>query len=116
MELTEFEEQKLLIQWFDLQYKNKYVFFSVPNGLYTKNLIIAKKAKATGLRNGVPDLFLAVSRQGYHGLFIEMKRLKSGYVSQPQKEMIARIELAGYKCEICKGFEAAKHVIEEYLK
>lgn len=116
MELTEFDEQKLLIKWFDLQYKEKIVLFSIPNGIYTKNLIIAKKAKATGMRAGIPDLFLAVPRHGFAGLFIEMKRVKSGYVSQTQKEMISRLEQAGYKCSVCKGFEEAKREIEEYLK
>lgn len=115
MVLSEHDEQTLLIKWFDMQYKNKFVFFAIPNG-GARNLYVAKKMKAEGTRAGVPDLFLAVPRHGFAGLFIEMKRVKSGYVSQTQKEMISRLELAGYKCIVCKGFDQAKAEIEEYLK
>ncbi len=115
MILSEHDEQTLLIKWFDLQYRGRIVLFAIPNG-GQRNLLVAKKMKAEGVRAGVPDLFLAVARHGFAGLFIEMKRVKSGYVSQTQKEMISRLENAGYKCIVCKGFDHAKAEIEEYLK
>ena len=36
----------------------------------------AKIAKGQGMLSGVPDLFLPVPKNGYHGLFIEMKSEK----------------------------------------
>lgn len=115
MELTEHDEQALLIRWFDLQYKDKFVLFAIPNG-GLRNALVAKKLKKEGVRSGVPDLFLAVPRKPYGGLFIEMKRAKGGKLSLYQKDMIKRLEEAGYWCEVCHGFEAAKKVIEEWLQ
>lgn len=114
MILSEHDEQTLLIKWFDIQYKNKFVLFSIPNG-GQRNLLVAKKMKAEGVRAGVPDLFLAVPNKDYAGLFIEMKKEKGGVVSEYQKIMLSRLEQAGYKCSVCKGFEKAKKEIEEYL-
>lgn len=115
MELTEHDEQALLIKWFDFQYKDKFVLFAIPNG-GLRNAIVAKKLKKEGVRSGVPDLFLAVPRKPYAGLFIEMKREKGGKLSLYQKDMINSLEEAGYWCEVCYGFEAAKKVIEEWLQ
>lgn len=115
MILSEHDEQTLLIKWFDIQYKNKFVLFSIPNG-GARNLYVAKKMKAEGVRAGVPDLFLAVPNKDYAGLFIEMKKEKGGVVSEYQKIMLSRLEQAGYKCIVCKGFDHAKAEIEEYLK
>lgn len=114
MELTEHEEQALLIKWFDLQYKDKFILFAIPNG-GLRNAIVAKKMKKEGVRSGVPDLFLAVPRKPYGGLFIEMKRAKGGKLSLYQKDMIKSLEEAGYLCIVAKGFEAAKQAITEYL-
>ncbi len=113
--LTEHQEQVLLIKWFDLQYRGRIVLFAIPNG-GQRNLLVAKKMKAEGVRAGVPDLFLAVPNKDYAGLFIEMKKEKGGVVSEYQKIMLSRLEQAGYKCTVCKGFEEAKAEIEEYLK
>lgn len=115
MELTEHDEQALLIKWFDLQYKDKFVLFAIPNG-GIRNVVVAKKLKKEGVRSGVPDLFLAVPKNPYAGLFIEMKRAKGGKLSLYQKDMITSLEDAGYRCEVCHGFEQAKLVIEDYLK
>lgn len=113
--LNEHEEQVALIKWFDLQYKNKFVLFAIPNG-GQRNLLVAKKLKAEGVRAGCPDLFLACPCRDWNGLFIEMKRIKGGVISQNQKEMMKRLESAGYKCLVCNGFVEAKQAIEEYLK
>ena len=63
----------------------------------------------------MPDIFLAASRQGFHGLYIELKRQKSGRVEKPQKDIIARLREAGYRVEVCKGWWEAREVIENYL-
>lgn len=67
------------------------------------------------MKAGVPDLFLPVSRDGYHGLFIELKRQAGGRVSDEQKEWIQELRDQGYRVEVCKGWEAAAGVLKNYL-
>ena len=68
-----------------------------------------------GVTPGVPDICLPVARGGYHGLYIELKRLKGGRVEECQQWYLANLSRQGYKAVVCKGWEAARDVIEEYL-
>lgn len=90
------------------------LLFAIPNG-GSRHAAEAAKFKRTGVRAGVPDLMLAVARGGAHGLFIEMKRRQGGKVSEAQKEFIALLTEQGYKCVVCKGFDAALEEIRKYL-
>ena len=71
--------------------------------------------KAEGQRQGVPDLTLPVPSGSYHGLFIELKRVKGGRVSPEQKDWLAFLSGQGYRAEVCKGAVEAIAVINEYL-
>lgn len=89
--------------------------FAIPNG-GSRNLLEAVKLKRTGVSAGVPDLCVPMARSGYHGLFLELKRLKGGKISENQQYWIDVLRAQGYKCEVCPGFEAAKLVIDEYFR
>lgn len=69
---------------------------------------------ALGVKKGVPDLFLPVSRGQYHGLWIEMKN-ETGRASDEQKWWIAELNAQGYFAEICHGWESAVRVIEWFM-
>lgn len=88
--------------------------FAIPNGSY-KSKAAAAKFKREGLKPGVLDIFMAIPIVQYNGLFIEMKRQKGGRVEPDQKVWIHNLRRAGYKVEVCRGFEAAKKVTLEYL-
>jgi VRR-NUC domain len=79
-------------------------------------IALAAKMKRQGLLKGDPDLHLPVPIAPYHGLYIEMKRLKGGQLSQEQKVRICQLEAQGYRVDVCKGAEAAKVVINDYLE
>lgn len=111
---TEEQEQMALIQWCRMRGDPFDKCFAIPNGGH-RHKATAGRLKASGVKAGVPDLFWPVARNGYHGLFIEMKRLKGGGVSESQKAMIASLKSEGYRVEICAGFEAAKAVLEIYF-
>lgn len=112
---TEHAEQKAVIKWFDLQYRAlRGRLFAIPNG-GERNAIVAAKLKAEGVRQGVPDLMLPVARQGFHGLWVEMKRTKGSSTSDEQKSWIAFLAEQGYRAEICKGADAARSAISNYL-
>ena len=113
---TEHEEQCAVIQYFDLKYKeHRGRLFAIPNGSY-KSRAAASSFKKEGLRAGVPDLFLPVARKGYHGLFIEMKRLKGSVTSKEQKSWHEYLNGQGYLCVVCKGAQSAIDIIDDYMK
>lgn len=85
------------------------------------------RSKAMGTVAGWPDLFLPLPRldtkhtAGKHfieslsgGLFIEMKA-KGGRVSAAQKDVLARLEAAGYAVQVCYGYDDARAAILDYF-
>lgn len=54
------------------EYKDLGKTFAIPNG-GKRNVIVAQKMKAEGVRAGIPDLCLPVMRGGYGGMYIELK-------------------------------------------
>ncbi|MEI7308731.1 VRR-NUC domain-containing protein [Pectobacterium carotovorum] len=115
---AELEEQAALIEWADK---------TVINGVKIGNFLLhipnegkrgpkaARDAKRLGVRAGVPDLFLALPRGGYAGLWIEIKA-KGGKLSAQQEVWLKRLEDAGYRAVCCFGFEQAVNVIEIFIK
>lgn len=75
----------------------------------------AAKLKGEGVRAGVPDLCLPVSRGGYHGLYIELKRISGGRVSPEQRKWLESLRQEGYMAVVCHGWDEARHTIESYL-
>lgn len=114
---TESVEQQCLFRWAAFQsgrYPELKLLYHVPNGGSRKKSE-AGRFKAEGVKAGVPDLCLPVARGGYHGLYIELKRLKHSKTSEDQKAWIAQLNEQDYCAVVCKGWEAAAKVITEYL-
>ena len=114
---TEHEEQCALMDWVHLNSardRRLSLLYANPNGGH-RHIGVARKLKAEGSKPGVPDLFLPVASNGYHGLYIEMKRLRGGTVSPEQKEFIELLREQGYRVEVCKGWEKAMEAIAQYL-
>ena len=114
-EPSEHVEQRNLISWCNQQGPPASLIFAIPNG-GQRSKITGAKLKLEGVRAGVPDLFLPVARHGYHGLFIEMKRIKSGGMSEAQKAWKSVLLEQGYYCTQCRGADAAIVVIRSYLE
>jgi hypothetical protein len=81
------------------------LLFAIPNAGAGAQSGQAGKMKAEGVKRGVPDLHLPVARNGYHGLFIEMKYGK-GTPSPEQKEWIADLREEGYR--VVPGWRGGK--------
>ena len=114
---TESEEQKMVFEWAELSagaYPELDLLFHIPNGSY-KSPAMAEKFKQEGLKSGVPDICLPVARQGYHSLYIEMKRTVGGRLSEKQKWWIENLRNQGCRVEVCRGFDEAVSVLENYL-
>lgn len=112
----EFYEQRALIRWWEnhaTPYDSR-LLMAVPNGGY-RDPITASRLKATGVRAGVPDLFLAIPMNGHPGLWIEMKKAYGGALSKAQKNMILLLEKQGYAVCVAYGWRDAKDAILFYL-
>lgn len=88
--------------------------FAIPNG-GKRTMVQAVKMKRTGLVAGIPDLCIPVPRSPYHGLFIEMKRVHGGTVSENQKYWIARLKELGYQAVVCAGYDEAWMELQIYF-
>lgn len=69
-----------------------------------------------GLRPGVSDLFLPVARKGYHGFWIELKRIKGGRVTPEQWSWIEKMRAQGYRAEVAYGCDDAWNMLIDYLQ
>ena len=113
---TESQEQIALFQWaatMEYKYPELALMFHIPNG-GVRNIVTATRLKAEGLKAGVPDIFLPVSKNGWHGLFIEMKA-QGGKVSESQRAWQKALIGQEYRTVICRGWEEAREEIECYL-
>ena len=109
---TEHQEQSLVVKYCTLK---KIPIFHIPNGSY-KSVTARTKSKQEGLKSGIPDLMIPVANKNYHGLFIEMKRIKNSKVSVHQKQWIELLNKQGYKAIVCYGNNEAIKEIENYIK
>jgi hypothetical protein len=111
-------EQRIIFQWAAMEtaaHPELGLLYAIPNG-GKRAIKTAIALKAQGVKSGVPDMCLPVARNGYHGLYIELKRQKGGTVSETQKSWITALAEQGYEAVVCKGAEEAIKVIKEYLK
>ena len=109
--------QEALFQWAQLnvqQLPELEYLHHVPNG-GKRDKATAVALKRQGVKAGVPDICLPVARNGYHGLYIELKAGKNT-ATQNQKRWLNFLNSQGYKAVIRYGWQQAKDEIVNYLK
>ena len=117
--MTEWTEQREVIKWFKSIYPQyeKSIRLSM-NGLNLgggkKAAIMISQAKSQGMVPGESDLFFAVPRGKYHGLFVEMKAIGKKPTPDQLEYLYYQVSM-GYKAEWCEGAEAAIKVISDYM-
>ena len=117
MKQYEADQQRKLFQWTTFiraEYPEIDLMFHIPNG-GSRNKLEAANLKKQGVKAGVPDLFLPVSRGGYHGLFIELKYDKNK-PTEKQTEWLKNLNEQGYAVAVCYGCDEASKKILKYLK
>ena len=110
------DEQRVVIQWANLNaanYEDVDLLYHIPNGGY-RNAREAIKFRQMGVKAGMPDLHLPVSRGMYHSLYIELKRQQGGRVTDAQRRRILRLQKAGNFVAVARGAEEAINVIKSY--
>ena len=114
MKTTEHEIQVACVNYFRLRYP-KGLIYAIPNG-GQRNVIVASKLKAEGVLSGVPDLHIPIAKKGFHGLYIELKNGKAGKVSDNQKTIMEKLQIEGYRCEVCRSLGEFRNVVDDYMK
>jgi hypothetical protein len=89
------------------------LLFAIPNG-GQRDIRVAAKLKAEGVKPGVHDLMLPVPRHGLHGLWIEMKK-PGGTMSKEQKEWLKSMHEQGYGALMCDHWEKAAQTLTEWF-
>lgn len=113
----EHKSQAAACQWWRYECKRyglpEFSLFAVPAGGH-RHMLTAVRLKAEGVRRGIPDMMLAVVRAPYAGLFLEGKT-EEGRVSDEQKEVMAYLVKAGYRCEVPRSTVDYMTYIQDYL-
>jgi len=114
---TEHGHQMALFQWArqsEDDYPELKWMYAIPNG-GLRTPAQAAALKAEGVKAGVSDICLPVSRHSYHGLYIEMKK-PGGKESAPQIEFGEFLRSQGYLYQCCDHWELARDVIINYMQ
>lgn len=111
-------QQKAVLLWaaynFKIYPELRWLHHSPNGGSRSKRE--GAKFKVMGVKRGFPDLVLLVPRGRYHGLLIEMKKLKGGVISDEQKDWLCYLNEAGYYAMVAHGWIEAVSALENYLK
>lgn len=115
---TEYSHQVALFMWANMNihiYPYLNLMFSIKNEEKSGSKVIGGKFKASGVKAGVPDIFLPVPSGLKCGLFIEMKKI-GGKPTKEQIDFGEKVEKMGYVWRCCQGWEDAKNTIIKYLE
>lgn len=108
---SEHAEQFKLVAWLR---KKGIVHHHSPNSMKS-NAREGAKYKRLGTRAGFPDILIPYARRSYHGLYIELKRVSGGVLSDYQKWWATHLLNEGYMWEVCYGCAHAQQVICHYM-
>jgi len=112
---TESDTQARFFAWLLKNYPElRLLCFAVPNG-GSRHVLEAINLKKSGVTPGIPDVYCAISRGEFHGLFIEFKAGRNK-LTDAQKMMFEKFSKAGYKCEVCYSLEDAVNVFVDYVE
>lgn len=114
---SEATEQEAVLQWCSWQqgrYPELGLLYHIPNG-GSRNTLEAANLKRQGVKAGVPDLCLPVPKNGWHGLYIEMKYGRNK-ATVKQREWLDALRRQGYYAAVCYGAQEAEELIAGYLQ
>ena len=80
-----------------------------------REIEVAVSLKKQGVRKGVVDLHLDLSRHNYTSLKIELKRFRSGAVTEDEKDWLTWYAQNGCRSVVCWGWRAAWEELLWYL-
>ena len=114
--MSEHTEQSALFEWAAWHVGKApelKLLFAIPNG-GARDAITGARMKREGQKAGVWDMLLPIARNGFHGLWIEMK-VGANNLTPAQEAWGAAMLKQGYFCEVCYSWQAAARVLIDYL-
>jgi hypothetical protein len=123
--LNEKNVHLLIINYLKTHYPNVIFRTDFSSGM-KMSIGMARKHKSLQYSNAYPDLFIAEPRNGYHGLFIEIKKdpsvaikkdgeLRDNKHLQEQANMLERLREKGYYATFGMGYNKTISIINTYL-
>lgn len=112
--ITEARLQQECYTWFSNGFPAYRGLLFMINNSGAKTAKEGAQSKAMGLVRGIPDLFLSLPVEPYHGFYIE---LKIGYNTSSPSQLKAqdRLRKAGYLVDEIRTLEEFKTSINNYL-
>ena len=89
------------------------IIAAIPNG-GDRTASERVRLHSEGVLAGMPDLCVLEAKNGFHGLFVEMKT-DIGKVSIKQSDIKLQLNAKGYKAVVARSAAEAIKTIEEYL-
>ena len=105
-------EQVKVVQHFRAFYPD-IIIAAIPNG-GDRTASERVRLHSEGVLAGMPDLCVLEPKNGFHGLFLEMKT-KAGVVSSKQSAVGLQLNAKGYLCLVSRSAPDAIKIIEDYL-
>lgn len=114
IQMTEARLQSECVKWFRLQWPAyAHCFFKIDNeGLRSPKR--ASIALAMGLVAGIPDMLMAVPKNGSHGMFVEFKR-PGQRVTQRQADIIGQLITNGYHVAVIDTLDRFQEAVVQYF-
>lgn len=116
--MNEHEHQKAVFEWAGYmlgRFPELHTMHAIPNGGH-RDVRVARKLKAEGVKPGVSDICWPCPRGGYHGLYLEMKKV-GGYLDKAgtQTAWLESMAAMNYRAVCAWGFESAIKALQDYL-
>lgn len=109
MSTLEHGEQVAFVRWFRASFPDVRII-AIPNG-GKRDKRTAALLKDEGVTAGVPDLYVPA-----WNLWIEMKRLKGGVISDEQAEWLDYLQTIGHGVILAKGWLDGVNQVKQWLR
>ena len=121
----ETEIYKVIARYLTIKYPKLIFRFDFAAGMYLSPYM-ANKHRSQNPIKGYPDLFIAMPKGNYSGLFIEIKTdkanpfkkdgsLKANEHTERQAEILTMLNGIGYHAVFSSGVDETINIIERYL-
>jgi hypothetical protein len=108
--MTEFDIQRDIFK----RFSHLELMYATASGVKLPMGLIVKCKLCGIIKKGLPDVVLPYARNGYHGMYLELKT-ETGTPTPEQSFFIQKLKEEGYFATVVFGFNNAVKTIEDYF-